>query len=64
MSAAQALRAASSSIRTPQESIEYDRELAGLRAGMEEKTFNSLWEEGQAMNLEQAVDFALDESEQ
>ena len=64
MSAAQALRAASSSIRTPQESIEYDRELAGLRAGMEEKAFNSLWEEGQAMNLEQAVDFAVDESEQ
>src|SRR5215510_1344728 len=35
MSAAEALRETSSSPRTPQERIEYDRELAGLRAGMD-----------------------------
>jgi predicted ATPase/class 3 adenylate cyclase len=61
MSAAEALRAASSSPRTPQERIEYDRELAGLRAGMDEKTFDLLWEEGQSMNMEQAIDFAMGE---
>ena len=59
MSAAEALREASSSPRTPQESLEYDREVAGVRAGMDEKTFNSLWAEGRAMSMEQAVEFAL-----
>jgi hypothetical protein len=62
MGAAEALRAASNSPRTPQEAIEYDKELAGLRAGMDEKAFNLLLEEGQSMNMEQAVDFALGEN--
>jgi hypothetical protein len=62
MSAAEALRAASHSLRTPKESIEYDRELAGLRAGMDEKAFQLLWEEGQAMNMEQAIAFAVREN--
>jgi hypothetical protein len=61
MSAAEALRDASNSPRTPQESIEYDRELAGLRAGMDEKTFVSLWAEGHSMNMEQAIEYALTE---
>jgi hypothetical protein len=64
MSAAEALRAASSSARTPQEQLEYDRELAGLRAGLDEKTFELFWEEGQSMNMEQAVDFAMGEQEE
>ena len=63
MSAAGALRAVSSSARTPQEQIEYDREVAGLRAGMDEKTFDMLWAEGQAMTMEQAVEFAMSEKE-
>jgi hypothetical protein len=63
MSAAQALREASSSARTPQEQIEYDREEAGLRAGIDEKEFRRLWEEGRSMNMEQAIDFALVENE-
>jgi len=63
MSAAQALRDASGSTRTPQEQIEYDRELAGLRAGMDEKDFDLLWEEGGSMTMEQAVDFALSDNE-
>jgi predicted ATPase/class 3 adenylate cyclase len=61
MSAAEALREVSRSSRTPQESIEYERELAGLRAGLDEKTFHLLWAEGQSMNMEQAIDFALGE---
>ena len=64
MSAAEALREASSSPRTPQERIEYERELAGLRAGMDEKTFNLLWAEGQSMNMEQAIDFAMGENDE
>jgi predicted ATPase/class 3 adenylate cyclase len=64
MSAAEALREASSSPRTPQEQIEYDRELAGLRGGMDETAFNLLWEEGQSMNMEQAIDFAVGENDE
>ena len=59
MSAAEALREASSSPRTPQERIEYDNELASLRAGMDEKTFVSLWAEGGSMTMEQAIGYAL-----
>ena len=61
MSAAQALRDLSDSTRTPQEQIEYDRELANLRAGLDEKDFKLLWEDGRSMTMEQAVDFALSE---
>jgi predicted ATPase len=64
MSAAEALRAASNSLRTPKERIEYEREVAGLRAGMDEKVFKLLWEEGQSMNMEQAIDFALGENDE
>jgi tetratricopeptide (TPR) repeat protein len=64
MSAAETLREASSSARTPQEQIEYDRELSGLRAGMDEKTFDLLWAEGQSMSMDEAVDFALGETDQ
>ena len=63
MSAAEALREVSSSSMTPQERLEYERELAELRAGMDEKTFTSLWAEGQSMNMEQAIDFALGEND-
>ena len=61
--AAEALRAASGSLMTPKEQMEYDREVAGLRAGLDEKTFNIFWEEGRSMNMEQAVDFALGEND-
>ena len=61
MSAAAALRAASSSPRTPQEQIEYERELADLRTGLDDKTFNLHWEEGQSITMEQAIEYALEE---
>jgi predicted ATPase/class 3 adenylate cyclase len=64
MSAAETLRETSSSPRTPQERIEYDTELAGLRTGMDEKTFKMHWAEGQSMNMDQAIDFAMSENEE
>jgi hypothetical protein len=64
MSAAEALREASRSLRTPQERIEYDREFTGLRAGMDENLFLLLWAEGQSMNMDQAVNFALSEHDE
>ena len=62
LGAAEALRETSSSPRTPQEQIEYDQEVASLRAGMDEETFQSLRAEGLSMNMEQAIDFAMGES--
>jgi hypothetical protein len=41
------------------EQIEYDREVAELRAGMNETEFNKMWAEGRSMSLEQAVEFAI-----
>jgi len=41
------------------EQVEYDREVADLRANMEEKEFTSLWAEGKSMAMEQAIQFAL-----
>jgi tetratricopeptide (TPR) repeat protein len=64
MSAAEALREVSNSPRTPQERIEFDRELAGLQAAMDEKTFHLLWAEGQSMNMDQAIDFAMGEQDE
>jgi predicted ATPase/class 3 adenylate cyclase len=43
----------------PQERVEYDRELAGLRANLDEKAFAALWTEGRAMSMEAAIDYAL-----
>ena len=63
LGAAEALRQASNSARTPKERIEYDQEVAGLRAGLDEETFDLLWAEGQSMNMEQAVEFAMGETE-
>jgi tetratricopeptide (TPR) repeat protein len=61
MSAAEALREASSSPMTPQERVEYDNEVASLRTGMDEKNFISFWEEGREMTMEQAIEYALQE---
>jgi hypothetical protein len=64
MGAAEALRQASSSQRTPQERLEYERELAGLRAGMDEKTFDLLWAEGQSMSMDQAIEYAMGDQDE
>ena len=64
MSAAEALRGASDSPRTPQEKIEYERELASLRGGMDEDTFERLWTEAQGMSMDQAIDLAMAEDDE
>ncbi len=61
MSAAEALREASNSPRTPQERVEYANEVASLRAGMDETAFVSLWAKGRAMTMELAIEYALKE---
>ena len=45
----------------PSDKPEIDRFEAIVRAELDENTFKSAWEKGQAMTLEQAVAFALEE---
>jgi len=59
LSAANALRERINSRRTPQEQMEYEKSIADLQAGLEENKFRECWAEGQAMTMEQAVEFAL-----
>lgn len=61
LGAAEALREASNSPRTPQEDITHRQEVAVLRAGMSAEIFASLWAEGRSMSMEQAIEFALGE---
>jgi tetratricopeptide (TPR) repeat protein len=43
--------------------VEYDRNLAAARTQLDEATFAAAWAKGQAMPLEQAIRFALDEDD-
>jgi predicted ATPase/class 3 adenylate cyclase len=45
----------------PVDKPEYELNVASLRAELGEDKFNTAWEEGQKMTLEQAVDYALEE---
>jgi predicted ATPase/class 3 adenylate cyclase len=60
LGSAEALREKSNSHMTPQEHIEYDRQVAGLRAGIDENAFALLWSEGRSMTMEQAIQLALE----
>jgi hypothetical protein len=41
------------------EQVEYDREVADLRAGMSEAQFKEAWNKGREMSMEDAVALAL-----
>ncbi len=59
LGAAEALRRSIHSEMAPNELPEYDATLNGLRQGLEEPELQSAWAEGQAMNVEQALSYAL-----
>jgi tetratricopeptide (TPR) repeat protein len=59
--AAESLREKINIAMTLQERIEYDREIADLRANMDDASFSSHWAQGRALTVDQAVDFALEE---
>jgi len=42
------------------ERIEYDKQVTGLRNGMDEEVFSNLWSEGRVMTMEQAIQSALE----
>jgi len=56
---AEALRERINAPMTDQERIEYDQAAAQLRSLLAETEFNSLWAEGRALTIEQAIQFAL-----
>ncbi len=59
---AEVLRESLNSPMTSTERSEYDQNIATLRTQMDEFDFAAAWAEGRAMTMEQAIDFALKES--
>jgi predicted ATPase/class 3 adenylate cyclase len=59
--AAEALREAVNISMTEMERIEYEREVAHLKANMDGNIFASCWAEGRAMTMERAVQLAVGE---
>ena len=64
LGAAEALRQKINMDMTPPEREEYEKEIADLKANIDEKEFASLWVEGRSMTMEQAIAFALEENHQ
>ena len=62
MGAAETLREVSSSPMTPNEHTLYDKEVAELRASLDEPEFVALWAEGRTMTMDQAIAYALEET--
>ena len=63
-SAAEALREVSNSVRTPDEQKEFEDAKSSLQSGMNEEGFNKVWEEGRSMTMEQAIEFAIVETDE
>jgi predicted ATPase/class 3 adenylate cyclase len=57
--AAEALREAIDAPLQPSHRSEHDRDVAALRAGLGEEEFTEAWAQGRAMQLKQAIDYAL-----
>jgi predicted ATPase/class 3 adenylate cyclase len=60
LGAAEALREKISSPMANYEVMEYEKEVAQLRAMLPEAEFNALWAEGKSMKMEQAISCALE----
>jgi tetratricopeptide (TPR) repeat protein len=59
LGAAEGLRQKIEIDMTPSEREEYEKEVADLKANMDEKVFDSLWKEGRSMTMDEAIDLAL-----
>lgn len=62
MSAAEALREISNSVRTPAEQKEFVDTKAQLQSRVEDRIFNKAWIEARSISLDQAIEFALEEN--
>jgi hypothetical protein len=45
---------------TPPEREEYEKEVADLKANIDEKEFTSLWADGRTMTMDEAIELALE----
>jgi predicted ATPase/class 3 adenylate cyclase len=59
LGAAEALRQKINIDMTPQERELYNKEVADLKANMNENEFNSIWADGQSMTMDEAIELAL-----
>lgn len=62
LGAAQVIRELIDVAMNPAERAEYDRVVAVLRANVNENKSKHLWDAGWAMNIEQAIKYALDQT--
>ena len=62
--AADALREVTGSPWAPQERRLHEPYLAAVRSGVDEADWRAAWEEGRAMTLEEAVAYALEDTEE
>jgi tetratricopeptide (TPR) repeat protein len=60
LGAAESLREKIGTDMTPQEREEYEKEVADLKANIDEKLFASLWADGRSMTMEEAIELALE----
>ncbi len=60
--AAEALREKIDTYMTKMEQVEYEKEISALRAGMDEKEFNAAWSKGRTLTMDDAIEFALEET--
>jgi hypothetical protein len=63
LGAAEATREALGVTLWPANQIEHDRNVAAVRARLDEATFTAAWAEGRAMTMEQAIAYALAETD-
>ncbi len=62
LGAGEALRETIPTGLSPDERCSYDCHLAAVRAALGQEPFSAAWDEGRAMTLEQAIEYALDTS--
>jgi tetratricopeptide (TPR) repeat protein len=62
--AANALREQGSTPMTPDEHIYFDEQIKGLREKVDSMKFDSIWPQGRAMTMEQAIAYALESNEE
>jgi predicted ATPase/class 3 adenylate cyclase/transcriptional regulator with XRE-family HTH domain len=62
LGAAEALLEAIGAVLEPSERVPYDWGVAAAHAQLDEAAFEKAWQEGQAMSMEQAIEYALEDS--
>jgi hypothetical protein len=64
LGAAEALRKAIGAPLSQAERAELDQDVVVTRERLDERNFEAAWGKGRAMTLEQAIEFALEETKQ